>query len=167
MTSRSGQASLMARVASWTTPSSSQAPEPSASLWAGHAEEQHAGEAERLGLAGLGDGAVDGVAHDAGHGLDRLGWTPGRCVTNSGQDQVRGVDARLAHEPPQGGGAAQAAQAGLRGKAISPPERSAARSEPPHGEARQRAVRHGQDRAVQQRDPEARDVAPLSAESIA
>ena len=35
MTSRSGWASLIARVASWTTPSSSQAPEPSSSLAAG------------------------------------------------------------------------------------------------------------------------------------
>ena len=35
MTSRSGCAALIARVASWTTPSSSQAPEPSSSFTAG------------------------------------------------------------------------------------------------------------------------------------
>ena len=47
ITSRSGCASLIARVASCTTPSSSQAPEPSASLSVGDAEQQHGRDAER------------------------------------------------------------------------------------------------------------------------
>ena len=49
MTSRSGCAALIARVASWTTPSSSHAPEPSSSLLGGQAEQQHAGDPERRG----------------------------------------------------------------------------------------------------------------------
>ncbi len=43
MTSRSGWASLIARVASWTIPSSSQAPEPSSSLAAGSPNRSTAG----------------------------------------------------------------------------------------------------------------------------
>ena len=43
ITSRSGWASLIARVASWTTPSSSQAPEPSSSLAAGSPNRSTAG----------------------------------------------------------------------------------------------------------------------------
>ena len=64
MTSTSGCASLIARVASWTTPSSSHASEPSSSLCGGDAEEQDGGDAERAGLARLGDGARDREAVD-------------------------------------------------------------------------------------------------------
>ena len=43
MTTRSGWASLIARVASWTTPSSSQAPEPCSSFSAGRPNSSTAG----------------------------------------------------------------------------------------------------------------------------
>ena len=43
MTSRSGWAALIARVASWITPSSSHAPEPSSSLLAGSPNSSTAG----------------------------------------------------------------------------------------------------------------------------
>ena len=71
MTTSSGWASFIARMASWTTPSSSHAPEPSSSLVAGDPEQQHGGHAEGVGLAGLLDGVVDREAVDPGHRLDR------------------------------------------------------------------------------------------------
>ena len=71
ITSTSGWASLIARVASWTAPSSSQAPEPSSSLCAGMPKSRTRGDAQRVGLARLGDGAGDREPVDAGHGADR------------------------------------------------------------------------------------------------
>ena len=113
MTSTSGWASLIARVASWTAPSSSQAPEPSSSLCGGDAEEQDGGDAERVGLAGLGDGARDREPVDAGHGADRSAAVEA-LLDEERQDEVAGIQPRLAHEVAQHRRGAQAAQARLR-----------------------------------------------------
>ena len=112
MTSSSGWASLIARVASCTIPSSSQAPEPSASLAAGSAEQEHGGDAERRGLAGLVDRVGDRQAVDPGHRRDGLA-TVDPVRDEHRVDEVSRVQPCLAHEPPQLAGAAQAAQTGL------------------------------------------------------
>ncbi len=113
MTRSSGWASLMARVASWTMPSSSQAPEPSSSLAAGSPNRSTAGDAQGLGLAGLGHRMGDREPVDAGHGLDRLA-----AIEPVGDehrvDEVRRIEAGLADQAAERAGGPEPAQAGLR-----------------------------------------------------
>ena len=111
ITSRSGCAALIARVASWTTPSSSQAPEPSSSFAAGQPEEHHRGDAERRGLAGLVDGGRDREVVDARQARDRRAPL-GPVADEHRVDEVRRGELRLAHHRPQQAGAAEAPHAG-------------------------------------------------------
>ena len=113
MTSRSGWASLIARVASWTTPSSSHAPEPSSSLSAGMPNSSTPGMPSAAASPASATACGDREAVDAGHRRDR------RAALEAGldehrQDEVACVQARLAHEVAQDRGAAQPSQAGLR-----------------------------------------------------
>ena len=112
MTNRSGCAALIARVASWMTPSSSHAPEPSSSLARGQAEQQHGRDAERV--------------RDRRPPRRRRRSRGGRCPGSSAIgvrfgavgdhehriDEVRDRELGLAHEAAQHAGLAQAAQAG-------------------------------------------------------
>ena len=113
MTSRSGLAALIARVASCTTPSSSQAPEPSSSLAAGSPKSITAGMPERRGLARLVRGGGDGEVVDARQARD--GRAPSAPVADEHRiDQMRCGKLRLAHHRPQQAGAPEAPHAGGR-----------------------------------------------------
>ena len=85
------------------------------------AEEQHAGQPERARLARLGHGLRDRQALHAGHRPDRR--APAALLQagldEQRQDEVGGLQARLAHEVAQHRGAAQAAQARV-GKGHAP-----------------------------------------------
>ena len=82
-------------------------------LVGGDAEEQDGGDAQRVGLARLGDGARDREPVDAGHGAD--GSAPIEpLLDEEREDEVAGIEPRLAHEVAQHRRGAQAAQARLR-----------------------------------------------------
>src|SRR5712692_820472 len=83
-------------------------------LVVGNAEEDHrahAGGARGLGLL---DDQVDRELRDAGHGPDRLAHSPA-ADGEQRKDEVRRLDARLAHQGAERRGAAQAAGA-VRGE---------------------------------------------------
>ena len=111
ITSRSGFAALIARVASWTTPSSSHAPEPSSSFAAGQPEEHHRRDPERRGLAGLLGGGRDREVVDARQARDRRAAV-GAVADEHRIDQMRRRELRLAHHRPQQAGAPEAPHAG-------------------------------------------------------
>ena len=81
-------------------------------LGGGHAEEDHAGDAEGGQLGDLLAQRLAGVLHDAGQRGDRLGLVDALAHEQRG-DQVVGRQAGLGHQPAQGRGAAQPAQAAL------------------------------------------------------
>ena len=75
-------------------------------------EEQHRGHAERGRLGRLVDRRRQGQAIDAGHGLDGRAALEA-LLDEEREDEVGGVQPRLAHEVAEDRGATQAAQAGL------------------------------------------------------
>jgi hypothetical protein len=79
----------------------------------GDAEEQDGRDAQRRGLARLGDGARDRQPVDAGHGSDR-GPSFEPLLDEERKHEVARVQTRLAHEVAQHRRGAQAAQARLR-----------------------------------------------------
>ena len=114
MTSRSGCAALIARVASWTMPSSSHAPEPCSSLSAGQAEQQHGGDASAA--ASPASSTAPSIERWSMPGSEGIGVAPRAAGDDEhGVDEVRDRELGLAHEPAQQAGLAQAPQAG-RGK---------------------------------------------------
>ena len=111
ITSRSGCAALIARVASWTTPSSSQAPEPCASLAAGRPNSSTAGMPS----------AAASPASSTAWSIER--WSmPGMvgigvrlslpCDDEHRVDEVPRRQLGLAHEAAQPAGGTEATQAG-------------------------------------------------------
>ena len=138
ITSRSGCAALIARVASWTIPSSSQAPEPSSSLAAGRPNSSTAGmpsaaaspasstaaPIERWSMPGMlaiGDSPVDAVAHE---------------------HRVHEVATRTARSPAPGRAAGRSCAGGAcgwRGTRLQLRARGAAESTTRSGAARARA----------------------------
>ena len=111
MTSRSGWAALIARVASWIDALVVPRARALLVLVRRQAEQQHARDAERRGLAGLLDGAVDREVVDARQRRDRRPPLAARDDEHR-VDQVGDRQLGLAHEAAQQAGAAQAPQAG-------------------------------------------------------
>ena len=111
MTSRSGFVALIARVASWITPSSSQAPEPSRVLARRQAEQQHGRDAERVRDPRLLDGAVDREVIDPRQLRDRGALRACRRHEHRVHEMGYG-QLRLADEAAQHAGLTQATQAG-------------------------------------------------------
>ena len=76
-------------------------------------EQQHGGDPERRGLAGLGDGMGDRQPVDAGHRRDRLAAID--AVGDEHRvDEVGRGEARLPHEAAERAAGPEPAQAGLR-----------------------------------------------------
>ena len=96
-------------------------------LLGGDAEQQHGGDAEREGAAGL----LDGRRRCRGGrrpGIEAIGARPSRpSSTNSGRTRSDGCERGLAHEVAQRAGAAQAAQARARERRASHVQRRVSR----------------------------------------
>ncbi len=143
MTSRSGCAALIARVASWIDALVVPRARALLVLVRRQAEQQNARDAERGGLAGLLDGAVDRQVVDARHRRDRGPALAARDDEHR-VDQVVDRQLGLAHEAAQETGAPEAPQAG-GGKAHGPESRS---GEPAQGNTRDHEVPHGEGQQV-------------------
>ena len=122
-----GLASRSARSARWMTPSSSQAPEPSASFSSGIPNRITAFTPSASRLVGLGGQVVDREAAERG----QLGVRLGRRPDEERQDEVVEVEPRLAHERPQAVAAAEPAQTRDRERAHTNNLRAPTRASPP------------------------------------
>jgi hypothetical protein len=94
------------------------------------AEQQHRRDAEGQGLAGLLDDRRERVAVDAGHRVDRPAAVQA-LLHEQREDEVAGVEARLADEVAQHGRAAEAAHARGREGHASIVARGACAPSPP------------------------------------
>ena len=119
-TRSSPTSSRRSRSATCTMPSGSQAPEPSASLVAGHAEQDHAGHAEGGQLGDLLAQRLAGVLHDAGQRLDRLRLGDALPHEQRG-DQVVDRQPGLGHHPAQGRACGGAGAGGAGGSSPAQP----------------------------------------------
>ena len=157
MTSRSGCAALIARVASWITPSSSHAPEPSASLLAGSPNSSTAGMPSACGDPGLLDRAVDREVVDPRQLGDRRALRAGRHHEHR-VDEVRDRRARSRGR----GRAARRSGAGGAGGWRGRPSRAKLRT---GGEPARATAAYASARAPSRCDA-ARATSPSSARSV-
>ena len=112
-TMASPTSSRRSRSATCTMPSGSEAPEPSASLRCGHAEEDDRADPEVGQLGHLLAERLARVLHDARERADRV-RVADALADEQRRDEVVDADPGLGHQPPQRRGPPQPAQATLR-----------------------------------------------------